>query len=93
MPAQSGASGPTTTKSIALARQYAITARMVGQIKRHALGVLRDAGIAGRADEPFGERARRHLPGQRVLAAAGAQQQNVHAPQSSWAAMSWMALA
>ena len=50
MPAQSGASGPTTTKSMFCAWQNAITARMVGGIERHQVAFARDAGIARRAD-------------------------------------------
>src|SRR6202795_3655494 len=51
---------------------------MIGDVERHALGLPRDAGIARRAVEPIGERACRHFPGQRVLAPAGAQQQDIH---------------
>ena len=51
---------------------------MIADVERDALGLLRDAGIARRADEPVGERACRHLPGQRVLASTGAQKQNIH---------------
>ena len=53
--------------------------RMVGEIERDALRLLRDAGIAGRAEQPVGERARGHFPGQRVLAPAGAENEDVHA--------------
>ena len=53
--------------------------RLVGQIERDAFGLLRDAGIARRAIEPVGQRARRHLPGQRVLASAGTEDEDVHA--------------
>ena len=52
--------------------------RMVGGIERHAFGLARDAGIAGRAIELVGERARRHFPGQRVLAPAGTEDEDVH---------------
>ena len=51
---------------------------VVGDIERHAFGLLRDAGIAGRAIELVGERARRHLPGQRMLASAGTEDEDVH---------------
>jgi hypothetical protein len=51
---------------------------MVGEIERDAFGLLRDAGIAGRTHEPLGERACGHLPGERVLAPAGTQEENVH---------------
>ena len=83
MPATSGASGPTTTKSIALRLAERDHRRMVGDVERDAFGLLGDAGIARRADQPVGQRARRHLPGQRVLAAAGAEEENVHAGAST----------
>ena len=51
--------------------------RMVRDIDRDAFGFLGDAGIAGRAIEFVGQRARRHFPGQRVLAAAGTEDQDV----------------
>ena len=56
--------------------------RVVGDVERHAFRLLRDAGVARRADQPVGERARRHLPGQRVLAPAGAEEKDVHAGNS-----------
>jgi hypothetical protein len=40
---------------------------------------LVDAGIPGRTDEAVGERARRHLPRERVLAPARAEEKDVHA--------------
>ena len=52
--------------------------RMVGNIKRNAFRLPGNACIAGGADEPVRERACRHLPGQRMFAAAGAEQQDVH---------------
>ena len=52
--------------------------RMVGKIERHADRLARDAGIAGRAIERLGQRARRDLPGQRVFAAAGAKNEDIH---------------
>ena len=51
---------------------------MVGNIERHADGLAGDAGIAGRAIELLGQRARRDLPGQRMFAAAGAKNEDVH---------------
>ena len=48
----------------------------------HAFRLLRDAGVARRAIQLVGERARRQLPGQRVLAAARADQKDVHAAKS-----------
>ena len=52
--------------------------RMVSEVEGNALRFARDAGIARGADEPVRERACRHLPGQRMLASAGAEEQNVH---------------
>jgi hypothetical protein len=40
-------------------------------VERHAFGVERYAGIAGRTVQPIGEGACRHFPGERVLAPAG----------------------
>ena len=79
MPAASGTSGPTTTKIDALAWQKAITARVVGEVERDAFGLPRDAGIAGRAIEPVDQRACRDFPGERVLASAGADEEDVQA--------------
>src|SRR5262249_22797014 len=50
----------------------------VGQIDRHAFGLLRDAGIAGRAIELRDQRRSGDLPGERVLASARAEKQDVH---------------
>ena len=55
---------------------------VVGEVERHALGLLRDAGVARRADQPVGQRAGGKLPGQRVFAAAGTEEENVHAVQA-----------
>ena len=57
--------------------------RVVGDVERDALGLARDAGVARRAIEPVGERACRDLPGQRVLAPAGAEEEDVHAGAST----------
>jgi hypothetical protein len=54
-------------------------AGVVGDIKRHAGRFAGDAGIAGGAIELLGQRARRDLPGQRMFAAAGAKNEDVHA--------------
>src|SRR5579872_3775758 len=51
---------------------------VVGEVERHAFGIVRYAGIAGRAKKPIGEGARRHFPGERVLSPAGAEKQNIH---------------
>ena len=56
---------------------------MVGRIERDKLAFARDAGIAGRAIKPLDERARRDLPGQRMLAPAGAEEEDVHGGRSS----------
>ena len=53
--------------------------RVIGGIERDARRLLRDPGIARRAIEPVHQRACRHLPGERVLASAGAEKQDVHA--------------
>ena len=64
--------------------------RVVGDVERHDLALLGDAGIAGRAIEPLGERARGDLPGERMLAPAGAEEEDVHecatGPQAGMAA-------
>jgi hypothetical protein len=51
---------------------------VVGEVERDKLGLLRDAGIARRALEVRRQRASRDRPGQRVLAAAGAEEKDVH---------------
>ena len=77
-PATSGASGPTTTRSIARSRQKSATAAMVRDVERHAFGLFGDAGIARRDEELRQQRRRRQLPGQRMLAAARADEEDVH---------------
>ncbi len=57
--------------------------RMIGRIERHAFGLLRDPGIARRAIEAVHQRARRHFPGQRMLASAGSEQKDVHSMNPS----------
>src|SRR5947208_1247354 len=57
---------------------------VVGGIERHEFAFARDAGIARRAIEPLDQRARRHLPGERMLAPAGAEKENVHARAGGW---------
>ncbi len=51
---------------------------VVGDVERHQLALLGDAGIAGRAVQLRDQRARRDLPGERVLAAARAEEEDVH---------------
>src|SRR5215831_14993642 len=53
--------------------------RVVGDIERHQLAVAGDAGVARRAKEPLDQRTRRELPGERVLASAQAEEEDVHA--------------
>jgi hypothetical protein len=55
---------------------------MIGGIKRRRFAFLGDAGIARRADEPRNQRARRDLPGERMLTAAGADEEDVHINRS-----------
>jgi len=51
---------------------------MVGDVESDAFGLLGDAGISRRTVEFFKKRAGRHGPGQCVLAAARANQKNIH---------------
>ena len=51
---------------------------VIGRIDRDALGDLGDPGITGRAEELGQERACAQRPGERVLAAARANQQDIH---------------
>ena len=84
MPAASGASGPTTVSATSL---LARERDEVGNRRERDVGQLRlarGAGVAGR-DEHLGHARRlRELPRERMLAAAAADDENVHAgePQS-----------
>ena len=51
---------------------------VIGQVERDAFRFLRDAGIAGGAEQTIRQRTGRHLPGERVLASTGAEKQNIH---------------
>ena len=51
---------------------------MVGEVKRRTFGLTRYAGVAGRAVKLVGEWACGHLPGERVLTAAGTENEDVH---------------
>jgi len=51
---------------------------VVGDVECDAFGFLRDAGIAGGAVELRHQRTGGDLPGQRVLAAAGTENEDVH---------------
>ena len=79
MPATSGPSGPTTTRSIFFSVAEGDHRRMVGNVERDQFGLAADARIAGRGVELRQQRRRRDLPGQGMFAAAGADQKNVHA--------------
>ena len=52
---------------------------MVGNVQRDAFGFPCDPGIAGRAPQFCDQRGSRDLPRQRVFAAAGPEQEDVHA--------------
>src|SRR5206468_3281 len=51
---------------------------VVGNVDRHALGLARDAGVARRAPQLRGERGAGNFPGERMLASARAEQEDVH---------------
>ena len=74
MPAQSGASGPTTTSADLLRPAERDHSGVVGDVERHDLSLVGDAGIARRAIEALDQRARCDLPGKRVLATTGAEE-------------------
>ena len=57
--------------------------RVVGRVEGDAFGIPGDAGIAGRAIEPVGQRACGELPGERVFAPTRTEKKNVHAPRRS----------
>src|SRR5262249_61911035 len=52
---------------------------MVGWIERNELRLPGDPGIAGGAVQPVPERARGDLPGERMLAPAGTEEEQIHA--------------
>ena len=52
---------------------------VIGNVERDAFGLARDPGIAGRAPQFCDQRGSRDLPRQRVFAAAGPEQEDVHA--------------
>ena len=83
-PATSGASGPTTTRSTPWPVANATSPSRIVDHEVQAARVARDARVAGRGPQMLEQRALRDLPGQRVLATAGADQQDSHrsAPQS-----------
>src|SRR5208282_2644251 len=53
---------------------------VIGTLERHAFGFARDACIARCAIDPLDQRARRDLPGERMLAPAAADEEDVHEP-------------
>ena len=65
---------------LVVARQKATTAAWSADVERDELGVLGDAGIARRREEPRQLRRLRELPGERMLAAARADEEHIHAP-------------
>ena len=78
MPATSGASGPTTTRSTLLVLQNAITAAWSATSSAthsasRAMPALPGAHQSFVSSGEFGD-----LPGQRMFAAAGTEQKNVH---------------
>ena len=84
IPAASGVSGPTTTRSTALRLAEVDHRRMVGDVERHAFGFPRDAGIARRAPEFCQQWGGGDLPRQSVFAAAGTEQEDVHWDAAKW---------
>ena len=79
MPATSGASGPTTTRSIPCVRQKSTIAVMIGRVEGDEFGHLGNAGIARRDVKPAESRRLRELPCQRVFAPARSDEQYLHA--------------
>ena len=77
-PSASGASGPTITKSMSFSRAKASDLVAVEDVERHAGRLLGDAGVARGAPEPVALGVLREGPGQRVLAAAAAEDEDVH---------------
>ncbi len=65
---------------------------MIARIERHTFGVLRDAGIAGCAIELLHQRACRHFPGQRMFAAAGAEQEDIHTVRNALFRGGWCSM-
>ena len=77
-PTTSGASGPTTTRSIAELAAEREQSLAVLRAHRVALPEGGDAGVAGRGVQLVELRARGELPGERVLAAARPDDQHLH---------------
>ena len=77
-PATSGASGPGTTRSIALSGRSATRPAMSVRADRHAFGDRGDARIAGRAPQLRQQRAGGDRPAQRVLPPARSDHQHPH---------------
>ncbi len=51
---------------------------MIRNVEGDALGLMRDAGISRCTEKPVRQRTCRHLPGERMLASAGSEEQNIH---------------
>ncbi len=79
-PATSGPSGPTTVRSTCFASRERDQAVDVGRrdIGVAKAGLARGAGVAGRDDDLVDARRLLQVPGERVLAAAGADDQYFH---------------
>ena len=54
--------------------------RRIARVDGDALGPARDSGIAGRGDQPLAARRLPKAPGERILATARPQEQNIHGP-------------
>ena len=70
--------GPDHDKTDAVCPAESDHTCVVPEIKRNELAFLRDPGIAGRTIEALHQGARRDLPGEGMLAAAGPQDKDVH---------------
>jgi hypothetical protein len=77
-PATSGASGPTTTKSMALGRRQGDDRVEVVEVDRQAGRDLGDAGVAGGAIEPIAQGRGGDRPAERVLAPTRTDDKKAH---------------
>ena len=78
MPATSGASGPTTTKSTLFALQNATTAAWSEMSRATHSASCAMPALPGAQQSFVASGARGDLPGQRVLAPARAEEEDVH---------------
>ncbi len=83
MPAARGISGPTMTRSGRSASARARVACERCGVEGGAARECGDAGVAGRADDLGDPRAFAQGPDERVLAAAAADDENLHASKRS----------